>query len=81
MGGWSPWVGALLHGIEPDFLLRLPADRAPQGLGVIGVDPGVVPGAAYRHIELPAVDELGAAHRIDVDNYPVNRGALGCVRG
>jgi hypothetical protein len=40
-----------------------------------------VPGAAYRHIELPAVDELGAAHRIDVDNYPVNRGALGCVRG
>jgi hypothetical protein len=28
-----------------------------------------VPGAAYRHIKLLAVDELTAAHRIDVDNY------------
>jgi hypothetical protein len=60
--------GPLLHGIERDFLVRLPADRAPYRLGVIGVYPGVVPGARNRPIKLLAVDELGAAHRIDVDN-------------
>src|SRR6516165_4091425 len=30
------------------------ADRAPHRLGVVGVDAGVVPGAAYRHIKLLA---------------------------
>jgi len=38
-------------------------------------------GPADRHIELHTVDELGIPHRIDVDNYPVDRGALGRVRG
>jgi len=70
-----------LDRLEREFLFRIAADRSPQCLGVIGVDPGVVPGAAYRYIELPAIDQLGAAQRIDVDNYPVDRGALGRVRG
>jgi hypothetical protein len=71
--------GPLPDGVERDFLVRLPADRAPQRRGVVGVNPSVVPSAAYRHIKLLEVNELGAAQRINVDDNPVNRGALGGV--
>jgi len=59
--------------VERQFLLLGPRYCAPQRLGVVGVNAGVVPGAGYRDIELPVVDQLDAAQRIDVDNYPVIR--------
>jgi hypothetical protein len=33
----------LPDGVERDFLVRLPANSVSQRLGVVGVDPGVVP--------------------------------------
>jgi hypothetical protein len=57
----SCWIGRWLHRLKRDFLFRLPDHRVPQRIGVVGVDPGVVPSAADRRIELPAGDQLGAA--------------------
>jgi hypothetical protein len=65
--------------VERQFLLLGPRYYAPQRLGVVGIDPSVVPRPAYRHIKLLAVDELSAPHRINIDDNTINRGALGGV--
>ena len=51
----------------------------PKRSGIVGIKSRMEPGAADGHIELLSVDELSAAHRVDIENHAVNRGTLGGV--
>jgi hypothetical protein len=55
--------------VQRDFFFRLPDYRPLQGLDVIAVDLGMLSRPADRPVELPPVDELNSAHRVDVDKH------------
>jgi hypothetical protein len=46
----------LLYEVKRDSFLWLAGDRAPQGLGIVGIESRIVTGAADRYIELFSVD-------------------------
>ena len=64
----------LFDGFKRDRFLRVAANRAPQRLGVVGVDAGVDSSPGDAHIFLFAIDQARAAHRIVIDNDLVHGG-------
>jgi hypothetical protein len=72
--GWP-----LFDRVERYGLARVSSNRAPQDLSIIRIDVGIVSRAADRYIELSAIDQLRAAHRIGIHDDAIDRGTLGSM--
>src|SRR5207237_7187044 len=79
-GGEGGSARRALESVERNLFFRMSLRGTAQGFDVVGVDARVIAGAADRHVKLLPVDELGAAHRIGIDDDAVNGGALRGVR-